>query len=300
MRNLKPALQAHIDTGVTTLCRLLKITLADGRVFGMATLDRDVEFGGITYYARNGFDPSVIATDTSLGVDNAEGYSLYSTDIPGITVDMAQRGELDNAEWEMYLCNYKDVASTASILDAGDIGEVRTVRDTVFVPELLSYSMRLRQSIGHVDSRTCRAIFGSELGTQTGCGVDAEALWQPATVASASGTEPKVTFIADDISTVPTAPPRWRVRWTTGDNVSARLYQAESLDPISGQITLIEPVPFVIQPGDDFDVRPDCDFLADTCKNIYDNYLEFKGEDLIPTGQASDTPGAGIPGSRGS
>lgn len=299
MRNIPPALKAHIDSGVTTLCRLLKITLTDGREFGMATLDRNVEYNGLTYYAQNGFDPSIIATDTSFGVDNAEGYSLYSVDIPGITVDMALRGELDGAEWEMLLVNYKDLSMGALVLDAGDIGEVKTVRDTVFIPELLSYTARLRQSIGHVDSRTCRAIFGSELGTQTGCGFDAESLWQPATVTVASADEPKVTFIADDISTVPTAPPRWRVRWTSGDNVSSRLYQVETLDPGTGQITLTEPVPFVIQPGDGFDVRPDCDFLADTCKNIYDNYLEFKGEDLIPVGQASDTPGAGVPGTRG-
>lgn len=299
MRNIPPALKAHIDSGVTTLCRLLRITLADGRQFGMATLDRNVEYNGLTYYAQNGFDPSMIATDAGLSVDNAEGYSLYSTDIPGITADMALRGELDNAEWEMYLVNYRDLSMGAMVLDAGDIGEVRTVRDTVFVPELLSYSMRLRQSIGHVDSRTCRAIFGNDANSQTGCGVDAEALWQSASVTGASADEPKVTFIADDISTVSTAVPRWRVRWTSGDNVSSRLYQVESLDTGTGQITLIEPVPFVIQPGDEFDVRPDCDKLFETCRDVYSNEINFKGENLIPTGQASDTPGASVPGTRG-
>lgn len=268
-------------------------------VFGMTTLDRNVDFEGVTYYAQNGFDPSVISTDTSFGVDNAEGYSLYSVDIPGITTAMAQRGQLDGAEWEMLLVNYKDLSMGALVLDAGDIGEVKTVRDTVFVPELLSYTARLRQSIGHVDSRTCRAVFGRELGTQTGCGVDAEALFQAATVTAVSTDEPKVTFVAADISTVPTAPPRWRVRWTSGDNVSSRLYQVETLDPMSGQITLTEPVPFVIQPNDEFDIRGDCDKLFETCRDIYANDPEFKGENLIPVGQASDTPGAGVPGARG-
>lgn len=299
MRNVPPALQAHIDSGVTTLCRLLKITLQDGREFGMATLDRDVEYNGTTYYAQNGFDPSVIATDSTFGVDNAEGYSLYSTDIPGITTEMAARGELDNAEWVMYLVNYKDLSMGALTLDAGDIGEVKTVRDTVFIPELLSYAMRLRQSIGHVDSITCRAIFGSETGTQTGCGVDASALWESATVNGVSTAEPKVTFSADDLSAVPTAPPRWRVLWTSGDNVSDRLYQVESLDTGTGAITLIEPLPFPVQIGDEFDVRPDCDKLFTTCRDIYSNELEFKGENLIPVGQASDTPGASVPGRRG-
>lgn len=299
MRNIPPALQAHINTGCTTLCRLLKITLQDGREFGMATLDRDVDYNGTTYYAQNGFDPSIIATDTRFGVDNGEGYSLYSVDIPGITAAMAARGELDGAEWVMYMVNYKDLSMGAITLDAGDLGEVRTVRDTVFIPELLSYAMRLRQSIGHVDSITCRAIFGSEANSQTGCGVDAEALWEAATVAGVSADEPKVTFTAGDLSAVSIAVPHWRVRWTTGDNVSDRLYQVESLDTGTGVITLIEPLPFPVQIGDELEVRPDCDKLFATCRDVYGNELDFKGENLIPVGQASDTPGASVPGARG-
>ncbi|WP_299589781.1 DUF2163 domain-containing protein, partial [uncultured Microbulbifer sp.] len=71
MRQIPPALQAHLDSGVTTTCKLLKITLSDGRQFGAATLDRDVVYEGLTYYAQNGFDSSIIASDTSFDVDNA-------------------------------------------------------------------------------------------------------------------------------------------------------------------------------------------------------------------------------------
>lgn len=295
MRNIPPALKAHIDSGVTTLCRLLKITLGDGRAFGMATLDRNVQYLGTTYYAQNGFDPSIIASDASFGVDNAEGYSLYSVDVPGITAGMAHRGELDGAEWVMYLVNYKDLTMGAITLDAGDIGEVKTVRDTVFIPELLSYAMRLRQSIGHVDSLTCRAIFGTGAGSQTGCGVNADALWQAATINAVSNDEPKVTFVADDLSSVPVAVGRWRVRWLTGNNVSSRLYQVEALNEVSGQITLTEALPFVVEVGDTFEVRPDCDKLFTTCRDVYANELDFKGENLIPAGQGAGTPGAGLP-----
>lgn len=290
MRNIPPALKAHIDSGVTTMCRLLKITLTDGRVFGMATLDRDVEYLGVTYYAQNGFDSSIIASDATFGVDNAEGYSLYSTDVPGISVEMALRGELDGAEWAMYQVNYKDLTMGHITLDAGDIGEIKTVRDTVFIPELLSYAMRLRQSIGHVDSLTCRAIFGTGAASQTGCGVDPAPLWQAATVTQVSLDEPKVTFIANDISAVPLAANRWRVRWVTGDNVSSRLYQVEALNTTTGQITLTEPLPFVVEVGDGLEVRPDCDGLFQTCRDVYGNELDFKGENLIPAGQGAGTP----------
>ncbi|WP_444922945.1 DUF2163 domain-containing protein [Microbulbifer sp. DLAB2-AF] len=235
---LSPPVLLKRGIRVTTLCRLLKITLADGRQFGATTLGRDIEFEELIYYAQNGFDSSIIASDTSFDVDNAEGYSLYSSDVPGITVEMAERGELDGAEWAMVLVNYLDLSMGALLLNGGDVGEVR---NTVFMPELLSYTMRLRQSIGHVDSITCRAIFGTPANSQTGCGVNAESLWQSATVTAVSGDEPKVTYKVSNIASLPTAAKRWWVRWVSGNNVSSRLYQVEAVDTTTGQITQIEP-----------------------------------------------------------
>lgn len=92
MRTVPPALKAHLQQSVTTTCRLLKINLKNGESHGLCTLDRDVEYEGTTYSALNGFDPSVIATDASFGVDNSEGYALLSAGIPGITVEKVRRG----------------------------------------------------------------------------------------------------------------------------------------------------------------------------------------------------------------
>lgn len=290
MRVIPNELQAHIAGGVTTLCRLLKIVLRDGRAFGATTLDRNINYRGLIYYAGNGFDSSIIASDNEFSVDNAESTSLFAADIPGITSEMAMRGELDGATWEMMIINYNDLTMGHILLDAGDIGEIRSVRETVFIPELLSYSARLHQTIGHVDSRTCRAIFGSELGTQTGCGVNANVLWQSGTATSVSLDEPHISFLSSGVSSVPVTVPVWRLRWVSGDNVSERLYQVEAFDPITGQITLTEPLAFMVSVGDAFEIRPDCDKRYSTCRTVYFNSIEFKGENLIPTGEASDTP----------
>ncbi|MCW1937504.1 DUF2163 domain-containing protein [Pseudomonas sp. MDMC_285] len=56
-RRIPPALFAHLQQPVTTVCRLLRITLSDGRVFGVTTLDRDVTYQGLTYSALNGLTP---------------------------------------------------------------------------------------------------------------------------------------------------------------------------------------------------------------------------------------------------
>jgi len=268
----------------------------------MTSLDKDVNYNGVDYSAINGFNTSATSSDTSFGVDNAEGYAFLSVNIPGITLEMVKRGELDDAKWSMFLINYQDHSMGEIIIDAGDLGEVRTVRDTVYIPELLSYAMRLKQNIGHVDSRTCRAIFGAPSASQLGCGVDVSAMWYPKNV-----QDPGVEFVEKDRvfsvdSISPYTPEELvpgRVRWVAGDNVSGRMYQIERVVETGTEafIYLLEPVPFPINPlTDQLEIRPDCDKRFETCRDRWSNSLNFKGEQLIPVqdGTAAQTPGATV------
>lgn len=294
-RNIPTALLAHLQQPVTTTCRLLRITLRDGRVFGMTTLDSDVEYQGVIYSAVRGFDPTIIATDTGMSVDNAEAYALLSADVPGITVEMVAAGELDDAQWQMMLINWRDFSMGHMIVDAGDVGEVNTEDGMVFMPELLSYAMRLRQPIGHFWSRTCRAAFGTDANSQTGCGVNADALWQSGTVTGVSD-EPFRVF-ADSAMVIDPVPNTARVQWMTGPNAGQRLYQVEGYGPQTGTVALVEPTPFQIEPGHQFRIRPDCDKTPVNCAE-YNNFLNYKGEPLIPVGEGTAvlSPQASIAG----
>lgn len=270
--------------------------MTDGRVFGLTTLDVSLAFEGVTYSARNGFNSSVIASDTGLSVDNAEAMALLSTSVPGITAGMVVAGELDNAQWRMLLVNYKDLSMGAAIMDGGDVGQVELRDGMAYMPELLSYAMRLRQSIGHYDSRTCRAIFGTEPNSQTGCGVNAEALWENATVTGV-GDEKRLVFSSTNLighseNLVP-----GRIRWTSGDNQGVRLYQIEAFGDGTGTLSMFEPLPFDVQLGDEFQVRPDCNKLPSQCA-AYGNFINFKGEPLIPVGDGVQvlTPSSQMPG----
>lgn len=298
MRNWPPALIAHLQQNVTTTCKLLKITLYDGRIYGMTTLDRDVVYDGVTYKAFTGVDPSVIATDSGLSVDNGEGYSLPAEDpADGITLRMINAGEIDDAQWEMYLVNWADLSMGHGLLDGGDIGNITIEQRQAFNIELVSYVMRLRQSIGGLDSRTCRATFGNPANGQLGCGVDAEVLWQEFTVTGVSEEEPRRVF-ADSSALVSPAPIPGRFQWLTGDNATRnRLYQIEGYSSVSGTIALIEPTPYDIKPGDMGRFRADCDKTRANCK-LYNNVINMKAEPYIPVGDGLETatPGAQIPG----
>lgn len=288
MRRIPPALLAHLQGSVTTTCRLLKITLSDGRQFGLATLDRDVAYSGVTYSALNGFDQSIIASDTGLSVDNAEATALVSATVDGITAETAKRGELDGATWELYLVNWADLSMGHAIIDAGDIGEVRVVDDAVYIPELLSFAMRLKQAIGHVWSRRCRADFGSPAMGQTGCGVDVDAMWMTGTVTGVDADDPFRVFADSGLTGLDPEPAPGRIRWVTGKNTSTRLSLIEAYGEASGTFAMFEPVLFPIEVGDTFMVREDCNKSPSDCIR-YGNFLNFKGEPFIPVGDGLET-----------
>ena len=298
MRNWPTALIAHLQQDVTTTCKLLKITLYDGRVYGVTTLDRDVVYQGVTYSAYTGVDPSVIATDSGLSVDNGEGFSLLADSSgEGITLRMIDAGELDDAQWRMMLVNWADLSMGHGLLDAGDVGNVTTEQRAAYSVELVSYVMRLRQPIGGLDSRTCRATFGNPREGQLGCGVNAEALWQAGTVTGVSTSEPRRVF-ADSTLLITPQPIPGRVQWLTGQNAARnRLYQVEAYSSVSGTIALIEALPYDVQPGDTFRIRPDCAKTLAACKS-YGNVLDMKAEPYIPVGDGLETgtPNSQIPG----
>lgn len=291
MRNISTALQAHLEQDTTTTCRLLKITLTTGVSYGLTTLDRDVVYQGVTYSAANGFDPSNISSNTGYDVDNAEGYGLISGDVPGITLQMAKAGALDDAKWMMMLVNWNDLSMGHVIIDAGDIGEVTVTDNAVFAPELLSYTMRLRQAIGHVDQRKCRAVFGTSPNQQTGCGVNSDVMWVAGSVTAINSEQNRVFACSSLIGATIYYP--GRIKWTSGDNSSTRVYQIEYYDNTTGTIGLFEPVPFNIDIGDQFTIRQDCDKTVANCK-YYNNFLNYKGEPHIPVGDGveASTPSA--------
>lgn len=297
-RAIPLALQENLARPVQTVTRCVRIVTRDGAALGFTMFDRAITYdhgdgyGPVVYSASQGIDPSTIASDTEYNVSNAEGRILVSTSLDGLTADMVEAGRLDDAQWTCFLLDYTNPApGSAAVLDAGDIGEVRLEEGMVIIPELLSYAMRLRQSVGHVWQRPCRAVFGTPAPSHTGCGVDAEALWVAGSITDV-GAESDRTFTGTVAGQFP-----GRVEFTSGPNAGKR-YAVESFDGTT--ITLADTVPYLLTPGATFRIRPDCAKTPAACK-AYGNYLNYKGEDLIPVGDAAAgaTPGAQMPGGGG-
>lgn len=310
MRYVPAALQSHLDEPATTTTRLLKVTLRNGIAYGLAMLDKNVKYddgdGPIEYVATNGFDPSALSADIGFTVDNAEGYALISQGVDGVTAEMVERGELDDAQWIMYLVNFQDTQPDGSltprrhiILDAGDLGEVRVRYGMIWIPEFLSYMTRLKQAIGSVWSRRCRAIFGTPANSQTGCGVNLAPLWVTGEVA-AVGAESNRVFTGTILYNSPGIVPfPGRVQFLTGAN-AGREFATEMI--VGDECTLNETTAYPIQVGDQYRIRPDCrKRYHEDCIGLWNNGPNFKGEPHIPVGDSTQiqTPGAQLPNQGG-
>lgn len=300
-RTIPSLLASDLAQPVQHDTRCVRLRLKGGTVLGFTTWDREIEydhgdgFGPTIYSASQGIDPSTFAADVNYSVANAEGRILVGTTLQGLTLEMVESGALDDGEWDCFALDWRNPApGSAMLVDAGDLGEVRTERGLVIIPELLSYAMRLRQAIGAVFQRPGRCIFGTPAASQTGCGVNAEVLWETGSVSSV-GAESDRTFTGTVTGYFP-----GRVEFTSGPNAGRR-YAVESVDGMT--ITLAETTPFAISATDGYRHRPDCTKLKDGplgCDS-YGNWANFKGEWTIPSGDgvAGSVPGGHLPGGGG-
>lgn len=297
-RRIPALLLDHLQQPVTTTCRLIRFDLANGSSFGLCSLDRDITYRGLVYRSFTGFDPSNVATNAGLSVANEAPDALLSPDddvVPGLTFRMVASGDLDNALWTTYLINWANPEAEAAILDMGDVGQVKISDWQVYTPEMLSFAMRLRQNIGQVWSRRCRATFGTPAGTHTGCGVDTENMWHECEVTAVDPLDDQRIF-ADSGNIIADMKFPARVQWLTGDNASSvRLYQIEAYSTVSGTVAMFEPVPFPIKVGDTYRIRKDCNKSPSDCI-AYGNFINYQGEPFIPVGDGLETmtPGAQV------
>ena len=293
-RPIPIALQNHLYEDGTTCCFLLKITARDGTSMGVCGLDRDITYddgdGALLYSAPVGLDLSAAESSSTLEVDNAEGIVLLA-DAGPFTAEKVDSGYLDNGTFVVYRINWADLTMGHYIPPGGSgtIGAVTNRDGLIGVIELRGWPQILKQNFIDLYSLTCRAKFGSgnSVGTCStwgSCNFDAIGLWQNNSVSTVSTEEDDRIFLATTTlaatgpgGALPFVP--GLVQWLTGNNVG---WTSETELASGKDIELRFGTPFPIEAGDTFRARPDCDKTKDTCKDLYDNIPNFRGEWTIP------------------
>ncbi len=159
MRTIPSALQAKLDSGVTTLCRCWIVTRRDGVVQGFTDHDEDV----VLWVS----DPSPAApapdsraprrARSSASRCRAWSSSGALSDDALTEADLAA-GRYDAAAIEVHLVDWSE-PSLRVLLNKGVLGEVRR-EGAAFTAELRSLAHRLAEDTGRLYTATCAADLG--------------------------------------------------------------------------------------------------------------------------------------------
>lgn len=268
------ALIDHAATGVTTLCRLWRLTRRDGQVQGFTDHDRDLLVDGVTFRAATGLSARNLERSTGLAVDNTEamgalvGDSLSETDIIA--------GRLDGAEMTIWLANWADL-DARMVVFAGEIGQI-TRAGGAFQAELRGLAERLNIPQGRVIQPRC----GAQLG-DADCGFDPAG---PGFTISATLAEilPDGTHV---VTAAEVPPEGWfahgLLRAAGGDVAGITAWLREDrVIAASRHLTLWLPPALPLPPGTPLELVAGCDKQAKTCRDKFSNFLNFRGFPHVP------------------
>ncbi len=292
MRPIPSALQAKLDSGVTTLARCWILTRRDGAVMGFTDHDRDLVLGGVTCRAGTGFTSSEAAGRFDLSVDGAEISGALADD--SLTDADLAAGRYDAAQVETWLVDWSD--PSLNVLTArGTLGEVRR-EGQAFVAELRGLADLLSQESGRLYTAKC----GADLGDAK-CKVDltVPALRGAGAVSVVEGTSIFVASgldgFADGLFSA------GRLTWSSGANNGLAIEIKEHrLVAGHARLTLWQAMPEPIVAGDAFTVTAGCDKSFATCRARFANTDNFRGFPLIPGNDfLLSSPTQGAPGNDG-
>jgi uncharacterized phage protein (TIGR02218 family) len=274
MRTIPPALQERLNSGATTLCRCHVLTRQDGVVQGFTDHDEDIALDVVICHAGTGLSASEATNKLGLSVDGMEIFGALADD--SLTEADLAAGRYDAASIETWLLDWTE-PSLRLLLSKSTIGEVRR-EGAAFSAELRSLSDRLNQESGRLYTATCSADFGDP---RCALLLTDPAFHGEGVVEMMIGTSNFVaTGLADFASGWFTA---GRLTFTAGANAgNAVELKSHVTDDGVVTLTLWQAMPHAIAPGDTFTVTAGCDKRFSTCRDRFNNAVNFRGFPQIP------------------
>lgn len=275
MAGMDPVFRAHVEGGLTTVCRCWAVARRDGVVYGFTDHDLPLGFDGITFKADTGLTARALQQSTGLSVDNSEAMGVLSD--AAIREEDIEAGRLDGADVRAWLVNWEDV-SQRHLQFRGTIGEIRRVGGA-FHAELRGLTEALNRPLGRVYQKPCTAILGDAL-----CRFDLATPGYSDTLA-ADVVEDQRRF---RWASLPGFEPGWfmRGRLHVMNGAAAGLSGSIKSDRITGEglreIELWEAVRCSVRTGDMLRLEAGCDKRMETCRLKFLNLINFQGFPDIP------------------
>lgn len=273
MRDIPTALQAKLDSGVTTLCRCWVIARRDGVTQGFTDHDEDVAVDAVTCRAGTGLTGSEATQKLGLAADSSELSGALSDD--SLNEDDLAAGRYDGASVELWLVDWSEPGLRV-LLAKGTLGEVKRA-GTSFTAEVRGISDRLEQDGGRLYTATCSADLGD---TRCAIALASPVYWGSGVVAALLGTS---TFTASGLGDYVDG---WftagKLTFTGGVNagssVEVKSHRNDGVVTFELWQAMAEP----IAAGDTFTVTAGCDKRFATCHDRFNNIVNFRGFPHVP------------------
>ena len=274
MSGLSEDFRAHVQSGITTLCRAWALERRDGTVLGFTDHDCVLSFDGLDFQPGSGLTARAVQQATGLSVDNTEALGVLSD--AAVREEDIEAGRFDGAEVRCWLVNWQDV-SMRWLQFRGSIGEIRRAGGA-FEAELRGLTERLNQPLGRIYQNPCTAVLGD-----AACRFDLETPGYAADL-DAESVEHNEVFRWEAL-------PGFEPDWFTGGRLTVLSGAAEGLwaaikaDQSSAggrRISLWEPIRAMVSPGDAVRLEAGCDKRMETCRLKFNNLLNFQGFPDIP------------------
>lgn len=268
------ALDAHLATGTTEVCRCWKLVRADGVTYGFTDHDRALAFDGVTFKPETGLSATALVQTTGLSVDNTEAVGALSD--AAITEADIAAGRFDGAAIEAWLVQWAEPENRV-LQFRGTLGEL-TRAGGAFTAELRGLAERMNIATGRVYQRSCSAVLGDGA-----CRVDltAPGYAAEATVSAVEGA--RVLWIEG----LAGYEARWFERGACRvlDGAAHGLVGAVKIDrPEDGlrRVELWDRLRAGIVAGDRVRLTAGCDKRMETCRLKFANLLNFRGFPDLP------------------
>lgn len=275
MAELQEAFQAHIENGLTTLCRCWLITRKDGVTFGFTDHDCALAFDGLAFKADSGLSALALDQSTGLSVDNTEALGALSD--AAVREEDIESGRFDGADVQAWMVNWAD-PSMRWLQFRGSIGELRR-KGGAFQAELRGLAEALNRPLGRIYQKACTAVLG-----EAGCLFDLEKPGYTETRAIEAVEEARV-FSWSDLNGFE---PGWfaRGRLTVTSGQAFGLWGSIKQDRVENGrriVELWEPIRGGLVVGDQIKLTAGCDKLMGTCRLKFNNLANYQGFPDLPS-----------------
>ncbi len=274
MRIIPPALQAHLDSGTTTLCTCWRLTRADGVRLGFTDHDRDLTFDGTTFEAATGFTATEVRETVGGNVDNLEVEGALTSG--RLTPEDLANGVYDDAGVEIWRVNWQAPAGRV-LLRRGSLGEIGH-GGASFTAEVRGLAHYLQQQQGRTYQYACDAVLGDAR-----CGVTLNGAAYTGTGAVLTSPLPQRLTVSGLAGYATGWFTRGLLTWTSGADAGRKaMVRAHGVSGGGVTLDLWQRPVTAIGPGSTFTITAGCDQQFATCKAKFANGVNFRGHPHMP------------------